>query len=211
MKKILIIVLSILFLTNLLYSENKAEKIFNSAEESCKKIKDYRVVFEFTETKKDRKSYAEYDFSFIKAEGLRRMEVIDGDNKGVILVYRPDEDKNKVKVKKFMLTLALDKNDKRIEGFFTTDFVSDFYYLKYHLNKGKINYVKEEKVLGRSCHLLEFIAGKKTEWTKALLWIDKNLLVPVQIEKYDNNKLLSKKIYKKIEIDIGLNKEDFKF
>lgn len=210
MKKFLFTILGILFLSSSVYAENKAEQIFRAAEEKCKKIKDLRCVFEYTEIKDNKKSFRECEFMFLKEEGLRRMEVISGENKGVILLYRPDEDKEKVKVKQ-IIPLTLKKDDKRIEGFFTSDFYSDIYYLKYHLNKGKIKYLKEEEVSARACHLLELIAGKKTEYTKALLWIDKKLLVPVKIEKYEDGKIFSSKIYKKIEINTGLTKEDFKF
>jgi outer membrane lipoprotein-sorting protein len=209
-KKFFLAILFIFFLKGGLSEENKAIQILKSAEEKCKNIKDYRCIFEYTEIKNGKKSYRECEFSFVKNTGLRKMKVIDGENKGVILLYRPDEDKEKVKVKQ-IIPLTLDKNDKRIEGFFSSDFSSDIYYLKYHLNKGKINYLREEKFLNKMCHLLEFIAGKNTEYTKALLWIDKKILVPVKIEKYVGSELFSQKVYKKIEINIGLTPEDFEF
>lgn len=193
----------------LVFAQSEGVKIFNITLSRWEKIEDYQCTFTYTEIKEGKETKDEYNLWF-KKDNFRKLEGIGGENKGTIVVYNPQEDKDKVRVKRGFLPLTLKKDDERLTGFFVVDWGADLSHLKLYLKNGNIKFIKKEKVFGRNTNVLEFTPKKKTDYTKEIVWLDAEEHILVQIERYREGKFFSRKVYSQISVNSNLSGDDFK-
>lgn len=209
MRNVLLIIF-LLFISCLVFAQKNGISILQSAISKLDKMKDYRYNFIYIEAKGEKEEKSEYIFYFMK-ENFRRLEGIEGEHKGTIVVYNPEENKEKVKVKRGFIPLTMDKDDERLSGFFHSDFGSHLTHLSKYIKQGKIKFVKKEKFQGKEVNVVEFIPVKKMKYTKEIVLFDAEENTLVKIERYKDNKFHSKIIFKDISINTDLKPEDFKF
>lgn len=190
-------------------TEKEGVKILKLAMKRWEKIKDCKYSFTYIEVKDEKEEKNEYLFSFMK-DTFRRLEGIEGENKGTIVVYNPDENKEKVRVKRGFLPLTLDKDNERLTGFFAVDWGSHLAHLSKYIKHGNIKFIRKGEIQGREVITFEFTPIKKMEYTKEIVSFDVKENVLVQIERYKENKFHSKIIFKDFSINSGLKPEDFK-
>lgn len=191
--------------------QDAARKIFEKAVAREASIKDYHVFYDHYDAPKDKSkgSASTYEYWFKKPDFIK-IKVVSGDNKGVRLAYRPDADPDKVHVKKSFIPLTMAKDDKRLNGFFTSDYGADLADVKEWAKGGKFLLLKPDKIHGVEADVIELDCGPGADYTKAILWIDANNGVLLQYEYYRGDKLAERKTWYNYEIDKGLKSGDFK-
>lgn len=205
----LLVMLLFPLLSSMVESSLTPKQILKNALTKWNKIKDYYCKFVYIEWKGSKKEEGDYIF-YYKRPNLRRMEVLSGENKNTIVVYHPGVNKEKVKVKKGIFPFTLSASDERLEGFFGADWGSDLNHLKSYLKGGKMKLLKTESIGKRKAYVIQF-TGKMSEYSKELVWFDTTSFLPLQIERYKDNRLHSRRTFTDFVINSGLKDDDFKF
>ena len=166
--------------------------------ERFEKIETYQCFFQvFTaKGKKTKTVIAQYYF---KKPKWVRMELLEGSDKGSVLLYKP----HKVRLKPgtgllsiFHFTLEPENErlvDLRGYGIHETDWS---YYIDQHLQKLGITsgqFVGEESVEGRETLVFELLSQypeRSNDVAKEILWVDKEELIPLKYVHYDTSGML---------------------
>ena len=186
-----------------------------SALEKFKEIKSYSVTL-----RSSSKGTQEEIKYYFKKPGFVRMDFIKPYN-GTILVYNPLTKKVTLRpvgfFKSLVLTLKPDNPILKSSKKHTVDksdigvLLSDVKELASH---GKTSVMREEKVGDRDCIVID-VTGKRrlaeNEVAQYLLWLDKEIFLPVKIEAYDQSgNLVEKVLMDDLQINIDLLDEFFK-
>jgi outer membrane lipoprotein-sorting protein len=195
------------------------EGFFKEMQERFSKINDYQCVFEAFVAKDDKSDKKVYKYFFKKDKNIR-MEITEGENTGVKVVYSGE----KVKVKPTGLIVSLftfsflptDSTVCDLRGFGVHQ--SDWgTFIEEHLQYAKKSVVKSvttEKVGEKETALWE-IESLKPEETMSIarekIWVDNAEKVIVKFEQYDKNgALMRSNSYKDVKINQNLADELFR-
>ncbi len=205
-------VFAFLVFTGTAAAEPKGEKLFKDMAGAWSGIKDYTCKFIYEESKGGSMSGGTYDYKF-KKPYIVRLEGVDGENKGTIVVYRPDQDADFVHVKKGILPLKLKKTNGMVKDFFKSDLGFDIKYAQDFVKSSgaSVTLKGSGSVKGKSADILELVAKKSGEFSKVVVYVDKATKMPVQIDRYKGGKLFSHRIYWDLKVNTKFSSDDVKF
>jgi outer membrane lipoprotein-sorting protein len=157
---------------------------------------------------------------YFKRPGFVRMDFIKPYN-GTVLVYNPLTKKVTVRpvsfIKSLVLTLKPDNPILKSSKKHTVD-QSDIGVLLTDVNdlasEGTTSFMREEKVGNRDCVVID-VTGKQRSAEEGvvryLLWLDKDIFLPVKVEAYDQSgELVEKVLMDDLQINIDLLDHFFK-
>lgn len=193
-------------------AEPKGEKLFKDMAGAWNGIKDYTCKFSYEEDHGGSMSGGTYDYKF-KKPYIVRLEGVDGENKGTIVVYRPDQDGDFVHVKKGILPLKLKKTNGMVKDFFKSDLGFDIKYAQEFAKStgASITLKSSASVKGRNADVLELAAKKGGEFSKVVVYVDKATKMPIQIDRYKGTKLFSHRLYWELKVNTNFSSDDVKF
>ncbi len=193
-------------------ADPKGEKLFQDMAKAWSGIKDYTCKFSYEEDKGGSMSGGTYDYKF-KKPYIVRLEGVDGENKGTIVVYRPDQDGDFVHVKKGILPLKLKKTNGMVKDFFKSDLGFDIKYAQEFVKSSgaSITLKSPGSVKGRSAEVLELTAKKSGEFSKVVVYVDKATKMPIQIDRYKGSKPFSHRLYWDLKVNTNFSSNDVKF
>lgn len=194
------------------FADPKGDKLFQNMVKAWNGIKDYTCKFSYEEDKGGSMSGGTYDYKF-KKPYIVRLEGVDGENKGTIVVYRPDQDGDFVHVKKGILPLKLKKTNGMVKDFFKSDLGFDIKYAQDFVKSSgaSITLKSSGSVKGRNADVLELAAKKGGEFSKVLVYVDKATKMPIQIDRYKGEKLFSHRMYWDLKVNTNFSSDDVKF
>lgn len=189
-----------------------AAKILDGLKSSLDDVDSYKVVFTYKKpaTEEEEEDFRVCEFWFMK-DDYRRLEVVDGNDAGSKVSYNPDKSTKKVAAKASYMPfpITLKKDDKRLSGFFESDWQSDIDDIEELAEGAELSYEGEEKIEGRAAHKI-IILPKEKELDKVILWIGKEDSLLLAYKNYAGGKLVDEKTWSKIRLGAGLESQDFK-
>jgi len=189
-----------------------ASAVFDSMYKKIDTVKNYKLTFDYEETKteKSKGTSRVCDFWFVEPD-LIKMVIVDGDDKGSKVAYNGIKNDKAVRAKQsFMpLPISVKKNDPRLAGFFVSDWKSELIDIKKKVGAVKPKSAGEGKIKDRLAYKIVF-DGLKGEFDKIILWVDKKDSVLLQYEYYLNGTMKQRKTWHDIDLDAKLTEEDFK-
>ncbi len=189
-----------------------AAAIFDSMFKKIETVKNYKLTFDYEETKteKSKGTSRVCDFWFVEPN-LIKMVIVDGDDKGSKVAYNGIKNNKAVKAKQsFMpLPISVKKTDPRLVGFFVSDWKSDLNDIKSKVGAVKPKLAGQGKIKDRDSNKIEF-DGLKGEFDKILLWVDKKDSVLLRYEYYSKGTMKQRKTWHDFDLNAKLTEEDFK-
>jgi outer membrane lipoprotein-sorting protein len=190
-----------------------ATEIFNSLLKQSDALTQYHLLFEYNVmgVGKSKKESRVCEFWYIEPD-MRRLDVIDGDDKGNKVIYNGKQNKKAVRAKQPFLPvpISVDRKDPRLAGFFSSDWKADVGEIKGFTAGATPELVGGSKVKDREAWKIEF-KNLKGEYDRVVLWVDKKDKVLLQYEYYTGKDLFSRKTWYDYTLDAKLKPADFKF
>lgn len=206
-------------------TQEEVQELIRRITLSFSKIKDYRATFIKQERFGERFEPEIIRLYFKKPFNVK-MEWIDP-HKGQVAVYREGFNNNKVRARKggflkFIIfnldpegRAAMRNNHHPITRAGIGNVID---ILSRDINKGgkyRIVFRGEEKIEDHKTLKFEAISGEKEGFhyaPRSIIWISKELNIPIKHEHYDRNNLIFERyVYKNLEINVGLEDSDFDF
>ncbi len=174
-------------------------------------VQDYVCEVESYQRKGKKEQYRVYDYKFMRPLWIK-MVIIDGDDKGGKASYNFEDGKVHARkpglVGKIKIKLSPDnKLVKSIRGQKITE--SHFGHLLVMLKDAR----RPIKLLGDTVIdgvELVGLTGYTKEGLKFNIYLRKTNFLPYRIEEYEDGVLVHRATYRKLRINVGLKKEDFK-
>jgi outer membrane lipoprotein-sorting protein len=172
--------------------------ILTRMKERFEKIETYQCFFQVF-TAKGKKTETVTARYYFKQPKMVRMEILEGSQKGAILLYKPHS--VRLKPGKGLLSIFHFKlepeNDSLVDlrgyGIHETDWG---YYIDQHLQRLEMTssqFAGEENIEGRKTLVFELLSQypeRSNDVAKELLWIDKEELIPLKYVHYDTSGML---------------------
>ena len=194
-------------------SDTSYPDILTRMKERFEKIETYQCFFQvFTaKGKKTKTVTAQY---FFKKPKWVRMELLEGSQKGTVLLYKPHS--VKLKPGKGLLSIFHftfePENERLVDlrgyGIHETDWG---YCIDQHLQRLEITdsqFAGEENVEGRQTLVFELLSQypeRSNGVAKEVLWVDKEELIPLKYVHYDTTgKVVLSALFKEIKINVEL-------
>ena len=195
--------------------KSQAEQVMDRLFESVDEIEPYSVIFEYMEPANEdsRKVWRKCEFWYMGSGDYIRLEVHDGENKGSKVAYNTDKNKEKVYAKQGFMPIAipLSVDDKRLEGFFVSDWGSDLEDISKLADGAELEYLGEEEIEGRAAHKIEILnSSEEAEFDRAIVWVDKENDLLLQYEYYNGDTLDSRKTWYGYKLNRDFKAKDFK-
>jgi len=192
-----------------------AKEIFDSMVKKTATLDSYSVIFEYEEpeTEKREKTWRKCDFWYMGGGDFLRFEVLDGQDKGSRVAYNAKRNEKKVYAKQGMMPIAipLSVNDKRLEGFFESDWQSEVDDITGWAEDAEFTYLGEDVIMEHKAYKIQIIpSDKEAEYDRIILWIDEEDDVLLQYEYYNGDQLDSRKTWYDYKLDRKFNPKDFK-
>jgi len=198
--------------------------------EGYKNLKDYRATFIKQEKIGNKLREEESIFFIFKRPFKVRMKWLTGGNKGREALYVEGENNNKLIVKMtgligaFLKLVTLDpegafakgKSGRSIKqagiGNMAASLIT-FTRNALNLGHATLKLLEEEKVDGREVYVVErILPADKYDTPKTYIYIDKELKVPLQVERYGKEgELIERYAYHDLKINQDISDTEFKF
>lgn len=185
-----------------------AQTIFNEMAKNVEGLKSYSLTFEYENVSGKKREWRICDFMF-KTRDFMRLEVKDGDDKGGKVAFNAKDTKEKVSVKKGIISLKLSVDDERMQGFMKSDLNSDVKELIELTKGGTFSLNGPEKAGGKDTSKIT-IVSKSGKYDKIELWIDTANNILIKYKYYEKGKYHSSKTYTNINLKADLKDDDFK-
>ena len=172
--------------------EPSAEAILEGMITQVDKIKSYKLFFEYLEPERKfmekgkekvrKKEWRKCEFWF-KGRDFIRLAVLEGDNSGNKVAFNAKKSTTKVyaKPKGMPMALPLSVDDKRLKGFFKSDWKSDLGEIAEMVEGGKFSYEGTEKLNELEADKI-VILPEESSFDRIILWADKKDKVLLQYE-----------------------------
>lgn len=185
--------------------------ILTRMKERFEKLETYQCFFQVFTAKGEKTKTVTARYYFKQPKTVR-MELLEGSQKGTILLYKPHRvrlkpGKGLFSIFHFVLEPENDMLvDLRGYGIHETDWG---YYIDQHLQRLEITssqFAGEENVEGRQTLVFELISQypeRSNDVAKEVLWVDKEELIPLKYVHYDTSGMLVLSAqFKDIKIDV---------
>lgn len=131
------------------------EDIYRQVKSHIESMHDYTLQYDYHGPRGDYR----FDYRCIRPLDVRT-QIIQGSNQGAVLVYRPEDRRDKVKAKKGIFTIWKDVNDSAIKG---TPMVASVFDMALEATAGAHPVLRgTQLVSGHECYVLDFNNGN--EW-----------------------------------------------
>ena len=191
--------------------KNKAVSMFLAAAEKTAQLKDYHVMFLYTEyDPKEKKNKTRTCEFWWKEPGLRKLIVHEGENSGSVVSFNPKKNKKKVFGKKNGISIpgGLPANNPLVAPFFEVGWQNDFKNLKSLAKDGAFSLAGEEKIRGKDAVKIK-ISLKEGEYNGIIVWLDKEDGWLLKHEYYKDNKFDHSTEFYGVEVDTELKDSTF--
>ncbi len=195
-----------------------AAKILAGLQTGLKDVDSYKVLFTYNKaaTGKDDKEFRVCEFWFMKGD-FRRLEVVDGDEKGSKVAYNPEKSTKKVAAKASYMPfpITLKKDDRRLAGFFKSDWQADIDEILEFSEGADLSYGGTEEIEGRKAYKIVILPKaaalpEDRKLDKIILWIGEKENLLLKYEYYEGDKLVEDKTWSEIRLNAKLTARDFK-
>ena len=191
------------------------EEILQKTISSYKNLKTFSCILEVYNKAGNNEENITYEYYFQKPDKIR-LEVIEGKDKGTVIVYQ----NGRVRYKKggvlSFIPLSLNIDDPIVLSIrrgrvneLSLEYIVDI------LTKYSPQSIKEVTILGYSCYVIEIGDSRDRLYNYSLqrIYIEKNNFIPIQLEQYENtngqNELVHRRVYKNFKINPPIDEKIF--
>lgn len=191
------------------------EEILQKTISSYKNLKTFSCILEVYNKAGNNEENITYEYYFQKPDKIR-LEIIEGKDKGTIIVYQ----NGRVRYKKggvlSFIPLSLNVDDPIVLSIrrgrvneLSLEYIVDI------LTKYNPQSIKEVNILGYSCYVIEIGDSRDRLYNYSLqrIYIEKNNFIPIQLEQYENtngqNELVHRRVYKNFKINPPIDEKIF--
>jgi outer membrane lipoprotein-sorting protein len=214
-KHYIILVLLFITLSTSLSLSISIDEVIRKTQEANNKVSTIYSILEVYYRAGNNEEYFTYKFYYQKPDKIR-LEVLEGKDKGTIMVYQT----GKVRYKKggllSFIPLSLNVDDPLVVSIrkgqipdLTFDYIIDL------LLTNNPSALKETVLLNYNCYVIEIGNSKDKLYNYSFqrIYIEKNSFLPVSLEQYEDIKgertLVHRRVYKNLQINIKLDPQTF--
>jgi|UniRef100_A0A7C3WN35 outer membrane lipoprotein-sorting protein len=214
-KHYIILVLLFITLSTSLSLSISIDEVIRKTQEANNKVSTIYSILEVYNRAGNNEEYFTYKFYYQKPDKIR-LEVLEGKDKGTIMVYQT----GKVRYKKggllSFIPLSLNVDDPLVVSIrkgqipdLTFDYIIDL------LLTNNPSGLKETVLLNYNCYVIEIGNSKDKLYNYSFqrIYIEKNSFLPVSLEQYEDIKgertLVHRRVYKNLQINIKFDPQTF--
>lgn len=214
-KHYIILVLLFITLSTSLSLSTSIDEVIRKTQEANNKVSTIYSILEVYNKAGNNEEYFTYKFYYQKPDKIR-LEVLEGKDKGTIMVYQT----GKVRYKKggllSFIPLSLNVDDPLVVSIrkgqipdLTFDYIIDL------LLTNNPSGLKETVLLNYNCYVIEIGNSKDKLYNYSFqrIYIEKNSFLPVSLEQYEDIKgertLVHRRVYKNLQINIKFDPQTF--
>ncbi|HOO56052.1 MAG TPA: hypothetical protein PLN69_04465 [bacterium] len=140
-----------------------------------------------------------------------RLEVVDGSDKGSVVVFNKKRNAKAVRAKQSFMPVAISvsKDDPRLKGFTESNWETDAKNVIKNTGEAKPVLKGGSKSKDRAAWKITY-ENVKGDYDNIQIWVDKEEKVMLQFEYYKNGKLIERKTWYDFEINTKLDQKLFK-
>ncbi|TET23915.1 MAG: outer membrane lipoprotein carrier protein LolA [Candidatus Stahlbacteria bacterium] len=196
----------------------QAQEAISKMRSSWDAVQCYTVRMHINQVKDSRTKDYTVDFSY-NSSGWIKTHIIDGDNKGSVVVYDPVNHRIRVRWAGVALPVNLSPDSKMTQGLrgekiYEGSFGAMLKDADWYLSHGSLSWIGEEPFEGADCAVIEFVTTLPDEnrgIARERWWLDKSTSLPRKIEGYESDgKEVERVIYRNLKLNPDLPEDHFK-
>lgn len=218
MKKLAItLVLAAVVLSVTTIRGSEVDDAINRFTQTWNRIRTYTAQLTMHQSKNNKSTDRVIECSY-KSPGWFKTEVLDGDNKGAVAIYNPNDGRIRIKWGIIAIPITLSTDDRSTQGLrgekiFEGTFGAMLNYLKRTQSSGTVTWLREEEYGGINCDVLELRHSSPSQHdgiAREIWWLSKSNGLPRRTEGYEASGVRVQWIvYRSIHINPTLASDHF--